>query len=288
MEEAKEMSFMGHLAELRKNLIRMALYIVAAMIFAFLNDEFIYDTVIFGPLRPDFPLYTWMCQLSHLLGQGDSLCMDVTSLVLQNRMVTGQFQSHMWVSFISGLVIAFPLVVWEIWKFVKPGLTNKEVANTRGIVFYITVLFLIGIAFGYYIISPISINFFSNYTVGDGHMVSNFIELSSYISNVVNVSLAAGIMFQLPMAIFVLSKMDLIGPDFLIRNRKYAIVVILIIAAVLTPPDVVSQIMLSIPILMLYESGIWISKRVAAQRAKKEAEEEAEDRRESTEVAKQD
>ena len=272
---AGETSFLGHLFILRAHIMRMALYVAAGAVVAFFCDRIIYDGIIFAPRNPDFPTYRFFCfiseKLSALFGTSLDMCMSPAKFAIQNRELTGQFNSHMWVSFVSGLIIATPLIVWEIWRFVSPALTPGEKRSAKGVVFYVSSLFFAGIAFGYFVIVPMSLNFFAGYHVGVGDEIVNNIELSSYISSVVNISLATGLMFQMPIAIFVLSRMGLVSSSFLKRYRCHAIIVILIISAILTPPDLMSQIILALPTLLLYQASIAICKRIEKERAAAEA-----------------
>ena len=272
---AGETSFLGHLFILRAHIMRMALYVAAGAVVAFFCDRIIYDGIIFAPRNPDFPTYRFFCfiseKLSALFGTSLDMCMSPAKFAIQNRELTGQFNSHMWVSFVSGLIIATPLIVWEIWRFVSPALTPGEKRSAKGVVFYVSSLFFAGIAFGYFVIVPMSLNFFAGYHVGVGDEIVNNIELSSYISSVVNISLATGLMFQMPIAIFVMSRMGLVSSSFLKRYRRHAIIVILIISAILTPPDLMSQIILALPTLLLYQASIAICKRIEKERAAAEA-----------------
>lgn len=269
-------TFWGHLFVLRKHLFRMTLYIAVGAVAAFFCDHIIYDRIIFGPRHPDFPTYRFFCWLSDALngwlGTSADLCMRPVEFDIQNRELTGQFNSHLWVSFVAGLVVAAPLVVWEVWRFVAPALTDRERRSARGVVGYVSGLFFAGLAFGYFVILPMSVNFFTGYRLGTEQAVVNNIELSSYTSNVVNITLATGIMFQLPILVYILSRMGLITSSFLVRYYRHALVAILILAAVLTPPDVVSQIVLAVPIVLLYQAGILICRRIERRRAAEETD----------------
>ena len=257
---------------MRKHLFRMALYITVGAVAAFFCDHIIYDGILFGPRHADFPTYRFFCGLSDAVnrwfGTSVDLCIRPEDFNIQNRELTGQFNSHLWVSFVAGLVLAAPLIVWEIWRFVAPALTQAERRSARGAVFYVSALFFAGLAFGYFVIVPMSINFFTGYRLGTEQAVVNNIELSSYTSNVVNITLAAGVMFQLPIAVYVLARMGLVSSSFLLRYYRHALVLILVVAAVLTPPDVVSQIVLAVPIVLLYQAGILICRRIERSRAK--------------------
>jgi sec-independent protein translocase protein TatC len=194
------------------------------------------------------------------------LCVEKLSFIIQSRTLTGQFTTHIGVSFVAGLVIAFPYVFWEIWQFVKPGLYPKERSMTRGSVFYVSLLFFMGISFGYWILSPLSINFLANYQIDES--IQNEIDLLSYIEMLVMMVLACGLMFQLPMVVLVLAKAGLVTADFLRMYRRHAILIIVVVAAILTPsPDMFSQIIVALPIYMLFEMSILLAARVERQAA---------------------
>lgn len=258
-KEEGELSFLGHLEVLRWHLVRSVLAVVAGGLVAFFNKSLIYDTIILGPKNSDFLTYRMLCKLGEYMGT-QAICIDGVNLTVQNRTMAGQFTSHLWVSLIAGFVVAFPYVMWEIWRFIKPGLTKNEAGNARGLVFYSSFLFSAGVVFGYFLITPLSVNFLGSYTVSSD--VLNEIDLSSFVSTVTTITLATGVMFQLPIVIFFLTKIGLVTPDLLKKYRKHALVVILILSAIITPPDVSSQILVSVPILFLYEISIFISRIV--------------------------
>ncbi|MDD4819584.1 MAG: twin-arginine translocase subunit TatC [Flavobacteriales bacterium] len=269
-------TFLGHLFILRAHIMRMVLYIAVGAVLAFMCDEIVYDGIIFAPRSEDFVTYRFFCFLSEKINQmgvNVDMCWHPSFFNIQNRELTGQFNSHLWVSFVSGLIIATPLIAWEIWRFVSPALTSAERRSSRGVVGYVSALFFVGVAFGYFIIVPMSLNFFAGYHVGGADVVVNNIELSSYISNVVNISLAAGIMFQMPIAIFVLSKMGLVSSAFLKKYRRHALVAILVVSAILTPPDIASQIILAVPTFALYQASIIICQRIERKRVEQQSEE---------------
>lgn len=269
--EEKEMSFLDHLEELRWHIIRSLGAIVVFALTAFLNKKFIFHDVILGPARVDFITYRAFCKLGQLLvDQGlsteNALCIDKLSFVIQSRTMTGQFATHIGVSFLAGLIVAFPYVFWEIWRFVAPGLYPKERALTRGAVFYVSFLFLSGVLFGYYVLSPLSINFLANYVVDDS--ITNQFDLSSYMNTLVMMVLSCGIMFQLPMVVYVLAKIGIMTPTFMRTYRRHAIVVIMLIAAIITPGgDVFSLMLVAIPIYFLYEISIFIARAVERNKA---------------------
>lgn len=255
-----EMSFLEHIEALRWHLIRSFIAIVAVGIIAFIFKKFVFDTVIFGPAKLDFITYVLLCDLSGLLNMGDKLCMGAIQFTLQNLDMAGQFLTHIKISFILGFIIAFPYIFWEFWRFIKPGLHDKEIKNAKGMVLVCSFLFLFGVLFGYFIITPFSLNFLGSYHVSE--QVANNINLGSYISVISMISLSAGIIFELPVVSYLLSKLGILTPGVMIKYRKHAIVIILFLSAMITPPDMASQIIISIPILFLYEISIKISRRV--------------------------
>jgi sec-independent protein translocase protein TatC len=252
----KEMSFLDHLEELRWHIIRSLLSIVVFAVAAFIYRGPIWKYIILAPSRPDFWTYKMFCKLGNITG-AEFFCIDELPFIIQNRTMTAQFTMALTSSFVIGIIIAFPYAFWEIWRFVKPGLYSKEKQLSRGAVFFVTILFLSGIMFGYYIVAPISINFLTNFKLDES--ILNEIDLTSYVSTVMMLVLACGIMFQLPVVVYFLTKAGIITPAFLKTYRKHAIVVILVLSALLTPPDVISQILMSMPLLFLYEISIVVS-----------------------------
>ena len=259
-DESNEMSFLDHLEELRWHLIRSTLAIVIVATAAFIAKDFIFDTLLFGPKKTDFFTYRLFCELSQTLGQGNSLCIEEMPFRIQSRTMSGQFSAHLWTSITAGFIIAFPYILYEFWKFISPGLNLNERKNARGFILVASLLFFMGVFFGYYIVTPLSINFLGNYSVSSE--VFNDFDLSSYISLLRASVLSSGLIFELPILIYFLTKIGLVTPKFLRKNRKFAIVIVLILSAVITPPDVTSQIILTFPILLLYEIGIIIANKV--------------------------
>ncbi|PHQ28669.1 twin-arginine translocase subunit TatC [Leeuwenhoekiella nanhaiensis] len=262
-----EMSFLDHLEELRWHLIRATLAIVIVGTVAFIFKDFIFDQIIFAPARPDFISYDLLCQLANIFGS-DKGCINEMDFIIQNRTMGGQFNAAIWTSIIVGLVVAFPYVVYEFWRFISPGLYEKERKNSRGFIVISSLLFFMGVLFGYYIIAPLSINFLANFTVGD--MVKNEFDISSYIGLVRASAIAAGLIFELPIVIYFFTKIGLVTPQFLRKYRKYALVIVLIVAAIITPPDISTQVIVSIPILILYEVSILISAFVMRKELKEQ------------------
>jgi sec-independent protein translocase protein TatC len=255
-----EMSFLDHLEELRWHLIRSVIAILIIAVVAFIFKDFIFDVLLFGPKQKDFITYRWFCSISQSLGQGNSFCIDELPFRIQSRTMAGQFSAHLWTSILAGFILAFPYIIFEFWKFISPGLYEKERKNARGFIFIASMLFFIGVLFGYYIVTPLSINFLGNYSVSSE--IFNDFDLSSYIGLLRASVLAAGIIFELPIIVYFLTKVGIITPDFLRKNRKISLVVVLSLSAIITPPDIASQIIVSIPILVLYEVSILISRIV--------------------------
>ncbi len=257
--EDKEMSFLDHLEELRWHIIRSLIAIVVFSVAAFVSKDLIFHTILLGPSRIDFWTYQKLCELSGILNSS-ALCIDELPFIIQSRQMTGQFAMHLTSSFVIGLVLAFPYAFWEIWRFIRPGLYPKERKASRGATFSVSFLFLIGILFGYFILAPISINFLSNYQIDPS--IENEFDIISYISTVTTLVLACGLLFQMPVVVYFLTKAGLITSSLMARYRKHAIIVILILGAMLTPPDPFSQILIAVPLLGLYQVSIFICKRV--------------------------
>lgn len=258
-----EMSFLGHLEALRWHLVRSAAVIAVLAVSAFCLNDFVFDTVIFGPLRQDFISYRALCSLGHKLGAGDVMCLQVGTPHLQTLSASEQFFNHMWISFLVGLILGFPFVLWELWKFVRPALKDKEIGPVKIFVVVASILFLIGISFGYFLLFPMSYNFLINYQVSSSGIVQTNNTFDDYISLISTMTLVSGIIFELPVLVYFLTRMTLLTPTFMRKYRKHAAVVILITAAIITPsPDVTSQMVVAIPMYLLYEISIFVSKYV--------------------------
>lgn len=265
--DEKEMSFIDHLEELRWHLIRSLIAIMALAIVAFISVDFIFNTVIFGPAKPDFWTFKVLCQLGDLINS-KAICIEEIPFKIQSRKMTGQFTMHITSSFVIGIIVAFPYVFWEFWRFISPGLHLNERKLSRGAVFFVTLLFSMGVLFGYYIMSPLAVNFLANYQVSE--LVYNEFDITSYVGTISTLVLGSGILFQLPIVVYFLSKIGIVTPDLMRAYRKHAIVVILILGAMLTPPDPLSQLLISFPLFGLYEMSILISRRVHKKRLKEE------------------
>ncbi len=269
MSEEKEMTFLDHLEELRWHIIRAAFAVLIFTVVAFVLAPWVFNHIVFAPARPDFVFYDWMCSLGKLTGNEETLCVKEIPFKIQSRYMTGQFVMHITASLVLGLVIAFPYVAWEIWRFVKPGLLKNERRYARGAVFFISLLFFMGVTFGYFIMSPVAVYFLSTYSISD--LIVNEFDITSYVSTIVTLVLGSGLLFQLPVVVYFLTRVGMLTPAFMRQNRKYAIVIILIIAAIVTPPDPFSQTMIAIPLFLLYEISILISAYVIRQKKKQEA-----------------
>ena len=252
-----DMSFLDHLEELRWHIIRSTISVLLVAVIAFLAKDIIFDQIIFGPKKGNFISYQIFCSISQSIG-GDAFCFEELPFRVQSRTVSGQFSAHIMTSIAAGFVISFPYVLYQFWSFISPGLYSNEKKYAKGFIFVSSLMFFIGVSFGYYVVCPLSINFLGNYSVSQE--VFNDFDLSSYISLVRASALSAGIIFELPIIIYFLTKVGIVTPRFLSKNRKFALIIVLSLSAIITPPDIVSQIIVSIPLLILYEVSIFISK----------------------------
>ncbi|KIX19768.1 preprotein translocase subunit TatC [Flavobacterium sp. 316] len=255
-----EMSFLDHLEELRWLLIRSTLAILVCAVVAFFFSNFIFDEIIFGPKSPDFITYRFFCDLSQDFGLDKSLCITEINLPIQNREMGGQFSIHLWTSITVGFIFSFPFILWEIWKFISPALYETEKKYASAFIIVSSLLFFIGVLFGYYVIAPLSVQFFASYIVSAE--INNSIDITSYISLMKTSAVASGLLFELPIIIYFLTKLGLVTPSSLRKYRKYTLVIVLVLSAIITPPDVISQIIVAIPIMILYEISILISAAV--------------------------
>jgi sec-independent protein translocase protein TatC len=253
------MTFLEHLEELRWTLLRSAAGILVCMVAAFIARRVVFDGVVLGPMRTDFITYRAFCAMGHRAAMGDALCVEDLGFTLQNISMSGQFMTHLLVSFAAGLVVAFPFVLWQFWLFIAPGLHNDERKALRGVVLFASGLFLAGVAMGYFLLAPLSVQFFGGYTVSEN--VRNVIALDSYIGMVTSVTLWTGVVFQLPIVVLFLTRAGLITPAFMRRYRRHAFVVVLVLSAIITPPDVLSQLVVSAPLMALYEGSIVLAGR---------------------------
>lgn len=266
VEEGVEMSFLEHLEELRWHIIRAAAAIVFFGLIAFIFIKDIYRIVILGPSRTDFWTYRQMCKLADFTGYA-ALCVKKLDFKLQALGMADQFTMSITSSVIIGICFAFPYAFWELWRFIKPGLKSAERKAARGATFYVTMLFLMGLFFGYYVVSPLVINFLANYQLDEA--IQNQYDITSYIGTLITLSMGCALMFQMPIVAFVLSKVGVLTPSFMRSYRKHAFIVILILSGLITPsPDILSQLMVSIPLVILYEVSIWVSGSIERARQK--------------------
>lgn len=254
------MSFLDHVEELRWAIIRSIAGIVLAGSVAFFFKEFLFDTIIFGPKNPDFISYRWFCDMGRLVGIESEFCSNNMDFVTQSRKMADLFSAHIWTSITAGIVIAFPWILWQVWGFISPGLKENERKYSSGFIIVCSLLFFLGVLFGYFMIAPLSVHFLATYELSTNAKFEP--DLDSYIGLVRSSVLASGIIFELPVVIFFLTKIGLCTPQGMRKSRKYALVIVLIVAAFITPPDVSSQIIVAIPILILYEVSIFVSKWV--------------------------
>ena len=268
-----EMSFLDHLEVLRWHIVRSAIVLVVFAFVIFFKVDWVFDNIIYAPARKDFITYTGLCSLGHRLHLGDGLCMPPVDIPLLGSTVSGPFMSAISIAFMGAIIIAFPYLFWEVWRFVKPALSQKELKYAKGSIFWVSLCFFAGAAFGYYLLAPFTFNFLANFQLGTLGVYKYLPTLDDFIETLTDIILGCGIAFELPVLAYVLSKLGIITPDYLKNYRKYAYVVILFVAAVITPsPDWTSQTIVAVPLIILYEISIFISKRVYKQKTKEEAQ----------------
>ncbi len=258
-EVHEEMSFFEHVEILRWHILRSIVAITTFATIAFIYKKFVFDYIIYAPAQPDFFTNHMLAELANKFNL-PSLAINTKPVDLKNIIMAGQFTTTLTVSFVAGIVAAFPYVMWEFWRFIKPALNTKEIKHSRGIIFFVSMLFILGVMFAYYIICPLSINFLANFKISN--QVQNEINLGSYISTITSIVLAGGIIFELPIFIYFLSKIGIVSSDMLRKYRRHAIIGSLLLSAIITPPDAYSQLLVSIPLLLLYETGIIIARRI--------------------------
>ena len=265
-KKQKDMSFLGHLEELRWHLVRSAsaIFIIGILLFIFQKE--VYEHFLLAHRKSDFITYQIFCDFFSLFGFDSTFCNVAFTDNLISLKPTQQLMNAIWSSFILGIILSFPYLLCEIWRFISPGLTKNEVKSSQGFIFIASFLFFCGIAFSFFVIAPISIHFLYNYQISE--LIQNNFTLDSHIGLVTNMLLGVSILFELPVLIYFLTKIGLVTPDFLRKYRKHALVVVLILAAIITPPDIASQVIVAIPILILYEISIKVSKIVIKKQQK--------------------
>ncbi|MEO1438342.1 MAG: twin-arginine translocase subunit TatC [Bacteroidota bacterium] len=267
--DEKEMTFFDHLEELRRHILRSIVAIVVAAIGLFLVGRPLFDEILFGVRNEHFWSYQFMCKISQSWGLEESLCFQPADFAIITTGLGEEFITHIKVAIVGGLVVAFPLVFREFWKFIKPGLYVKERRATRGVIFVCSFLFTTGVFFGYFVIAPFAVNFLVSYSIAD---IESTVTLTSFINYMIMFTVPAGLAFELPLVVFYLSKLGLATPEGMRKYRKHAIVAILIVASIITPPDVVTQFLIGVPLYFLYEISILVSARENKRQAKLEAE----------------
>lgn len=272
--ETEEMTFFDHIEELRWHIIRSVIVWLVAAIAIFIYIDWVYDTIILAPANESFITYSGLCNLGHWLHLGDGLCMPPVKINFQVTEVNGTFTSAISIAMIGGLIVAFPYIFWELWRFIKPALTPKERRYGTGSIFYVSLCFFTGAAFGYYLLAPFTFNFLASFTLGKSGMIQYRPAINDYVDSLTNLILGCGIAFELPVLSYILAKLGIITGSFLKKYFKFAFVIILIVAAVITPsPDWTSQFLVAIPLTLLYWISILLAGRVEKQKAKEEAKE---------------
>lgn len=265
------MSFVDHLEVLRGHLLRSVIAILVGAIIIAVYKDFFVKKVLLGPTHADFPTYSFFCRIGRAIHLEKALCMTGLNIQMQSTGVATQFSTFISVMMIGGIVLAFPYIFWEFWRFIKPALTRKELQNTRGLIFWVSVLFFTGVFFGFFIIAPYTLNFFGNFQLDE--IIENRWTIASYFDTMIPLILGTGLAFQLPLLMILLAKIGVVSATYLSRVRKYSVVIILIVAAIITPgPDVISQMTVAIPLFLLYEVSILLTRRIEKRQAEEDKE----------------
>lgn len=257
------MSFLDHIGAMRRHLMRASLGVLVGMVIAFSFRELLIDQLLLAPKSDDFWTYQWFCQIADLWGM-PALCIEGLDVALLNSKMAGQFTLHIWISLLAGVIIAFPWILWQIWLFISPGLKQKERRHAVAFIAFSSLLMFIGAIFGYFLIVPLSLRFLGTYVLSTD--IQNLIETSSYLNTVMSIILSTGIMFELPMFMYFLTRLGVSSPEGMKKYRRHAYVGILALSAIITPPDVFSQILVSLPVFLLYEFSILVSRRVVRRK----------------------
>jgi sec-independent protein translocase protein TatC len=265
--DSGEMSFLEHLEELRWHLVRSSVAVVAAAVIVFINKKFIFDNILFAPKYPGFVTNRFFAWIAEKMNSPE-LQINTKPIEIINIDLAGQFMTQINIAVVGGIIVSIPYILWEFWSFIRPALYDKEKRYATGAVFYSSLLFLLGVLFGYYLIVPLTTHFFGSYKVSEE--VVNQINLTSYISSVSTIVLGSGIVFELPIIIYFLSKIGIISSSFLAKYRRHAYVILLLLAAIITPPDIFSMLLVSGPLVLLYELGVILAKRIEGKRKNEE------------------
>lgn len=266
-----EMTFIDHLEALRWHLVRSVIAVVIGAVIVLIFSREIVDDILMAPTRADFISARWLCSLGHKIGIGQTLCFPpVNAQFLENTM-TGQFISYFTLGFIGGFIIAFPYIFWEFWRFVKPALSEKELKKTRGVIFWVSLLFFTGVAFGYYILTPFMVNFYFNFKLSSQIVIMP--SFSDYLENLIYTTVGIGVLFQMPLLVMVLARIGIVTAKFLRKYRRHAFVIIVIAAAIITPStDPFSLTIVTIPLYLLFEASIMVAARINQQQEKEAKE----------------
>lgn len=269
-----EMTFVDHLEELRWHIIRSLVAVIVLAVIIFIKIQWVFDYIIAGPINPNFVSYSFLCRTSHFLHLGQALCMEPVQVKMISNEFGGQFFSSFSIALVGGLIGAFPYIFWEFWRFVRPALRPNELRHTRFVIFWVSFFFFLGAAFGFFILGPFTFNFLASFQISGLNLVTTLPTIKDYIDNLTNIILGCGIAFELPVLAHVLTKVGIITPAFMRKSRKYAIVLLLLAAAIITPsPDWISQAIVFFPLYSLYELGVIVSARVYKAEQKRELEE---------------
>ncbi len=272
-EGPTEMTFFDHIEELRWHIIRSLVVWLIAAILIFIYIDWIYDNIILAPANQNFFTYSALCDISHWMHLGDSLCMPAIVINFQVVQVNGTFTSALNIAMIGGIIIAFPYIFWEVWRFIKPALSPKERKYGQGSIFFVSLCFFLGAMFGYYILAPFTFNFLAGFTLGKSGAIQYRPSINDYIDSLTNLILGCGIAYELPVLAFVLAKMGIVTGAMLKKYFKFALVIILVVAAIITPsPDWLSQFLVALPLVLLYWVSILLASWVDKKRAKEEKE----------------
>jgi len=264
--QVKEMTFIDHLEALRGHIVRSLVAVIVMAIVVFVYRDWIFDNIITGPINSDFVSYTALCKFSHWAHMGEALCMPAVKVDMQSNTFGGQFLSTISMAFICGIIIAFPYIFWEFWSFVKPALREKELKGTKNVIWWVSFFFFMGAAFGYFLLGPFTFNFLGGFQLGTKGTLVTKPTIADYFDNLTNIILGCGLAFELPVLSYVLAKIGLITPMYLRKVRKYAIIILLLAAAVITPsPDWMSQLLVFTPLFLLYELSIVVAAKVYKQ-----------------------
>lgn len=260
-DTSAEMSFIDHLEELRWHVIRSVIAVLVGAVVIFIYSDFVVNDILFAPTRSDFISARWLCRFGHSIGIGDTLCFQQVDAKFLETTMTGQFIASFTLAFMGGFIIAFPYIFWEFWKFVKPALSDKELKKTRGVIFWVSLLFFTGVAFGYFILTPFMVNFYFNYKLSP--QIQIMPSFSDYLENLIYTTVGIGVLFQMPLLVAVLARIGIVTGRFLRKYRRHAFVVILIAAAIITPStDPFSLTIVTIPLYLLFEASIIIASRI--------------------------